>query len=56
MDNKKLSALCFITSTICFGIAVIISIISGKAPLSVVYMILAILMLILSVIIWKKSK
>lgn len=56
MSNKRLAAICFITSTICFGVASIIAITSGRVPLSVVYLILAIFMLIMSIITWKKSK
>lgn len=56
MSNKKLAAICFITSTICFGVASIIAITSGRVPLSVVYLILAIFMSIMSIITWKKSK
>lgn len=56
MNNKKLSAICFITSTICFGLASVVAIISGRTPLSVVYLILAIVILIISVITWRKSR
>lgn len=53
MNNKKLSAICFITSTACFGIASVISIMNQRMQLFIVYSILSILMLIVSVIIWK---
>lgn len=53
MNNKKLSAICFITSAVCFGIASVISIMNQRMQLFIVYSILSILMLIVSVIIWK---